>query len=273
MSEEKNKKNFRKAALLKSLILIGALILALIYVIIPRIMDFRRRINIAKDLESVYTEAKIVKVVCDMKPTYKSDLKERGERFEDVFPEDGLYYFKIWDSEGYNLAGGYATKDGTVIYDSYAGQYYKDACTKYFEAVVDFEHNFPELDYYISQNNYGIQEYVRTHKCTTFEEYRNERSQGGVSIARTHGYPEVKVGISGEKKERIKAIKAIKEILQNADFDIYVSFYEMRSNTLGKYDDYSFLYEEMVYEPFENGFWGDILEEEMMKDERQMEGE
>lgn len=47
----------------------------------------------------------------------------------------------------------------------------------------------------------------------------------------------------------------------------------MRSNTLGKYDDYSFLYEEMVYEPFENGFWGDILEEEMMEDERQMEGE
>lgn len=268
MSKEKNKKNFRKSSMLKYLILIGALILVLIYVIIPRIMDWRRRMNIAKDLESVYTEAEIVKVVCDSKPTYKSDLKERGERFEDVFPEDGLYYFKIWDSEGYNLAGGYATKYGTVIYDSYAGQYYKDACVKYFEAVVDFEHNFPELDYYISQKNYRIQEYVRTHKCTTFEEYRNERSQGGISIVDTLGYPEVRVGIDGGKKERIEAMKAIKEILQNADFDICVSFYEMRSNTLGKYDDYSLLCKEMVYEPFENGFWGDILENEIMEDEK-----
>ncbi|MDE5872735.1 MAG: hypothetical protein K2H07_02360 [Lachnospiraceae bacterium] len=277
MSEEKNKKKICKKSMRKYLILIGALILVLIYVVIPRVMDLRRRINIAKDLESVYTGIEIVEVTCDKKPTYKSDLEERGEVFGDDFPEDGLYYFYVQGSEddypwmqGYGTitkdaflcARGYATKDGTVIYDTYAGLYYSDESAAYFEDVVDFEHNFPEFDYYIMRENTDVYRYVRTHECATFEGYRNTRVGGGgvSSLFISHGYPRVVVGIAGEKKERHEAMKAIKKILQDADFDMYVSFYEMYSDTPGKYDEHSFLHEELVYEPFEGGYWGDILE-------------
>ncbi|MCM1173365.1 MAG: hypothetical protein NC393_14715 [Clostridium sp.] len=74
MRKEKTKIN--KKILLRNLLLIGALLVVLVYVVLPRIMDLRRRINIAKDLESVYTEAEIVKVVCDMEPISKAELQE-----------------------------------------------------------------------------------------------------------------------------------------------------------------------------------------------------
>ncbi|MCM1173367.1 MAG: hypothetical protein NC393_14725 [Clostridium sp.] len=277
MSEEKNRKKFRISSLLKYLIPISALILLLFYVVMPRVMDLRRRINIAKDLESVYTGIKIVEVKCDKKPTYKSDLEKRGEVFGDAFPEDGLYYFYVRGSEddyswmqGYTTgekdaflcARGYATKDGTVIYDTYAGLYYSDESASYFKDVVDFEHNFPELDYYIRRENSDIDRYVKTHECTTFDGYRNTRGGGGPgSLFTRHGYPGVVVGIPGEMEERVETMRAIKKILQDADFDMYVSFYSMRWDVSEKYDFYSFEDEEMVYEPFENGFWGEILEE------------
>ncbi|MBD5095433.1 MAG: hypothetical protein HDT40_00255 [Lachnospiraceae bacterium] len=279
MSEEKNKKKICKTSVRKYLILIGALILVLIYVVIPRVMDLRRRINIAKDLESVYTGIDIVEVTCDKKPTYKSDLEERGEFFGDAFPEEGLYYFYVYGSEddypwmqGYGtmdtktflFAQGYAAKDGTVIYDTYAGLYYADESASYFESVVDFEHNFPELDYYIKQGNSNISRFVQTHECTTFEGYRNAKvGRNMITTVFTYGYPELRVGIDGENKERVEAMKAIKKILQDADFDMYVSFYDLRSNASGKYDFFSLQYKEIVYEPFEDGFGGDILEDRL----------
>ncbi|MCM1171648.1 MAG: hypothetical protein NC393_05905, partial [Clostridium sp.] len=129
---------------------------------------------------------------------------------------------------------------------------------------VDFEHNFPELDYYIRRENTDIYRYVKTHECTNFEGYRNAPVGGDiVTLFSRHGYTNVEVGIAGEKEEIYEAMKAIKKILEDADFDMYVTFYELSSNTSGEYDFYSFENDVLVYEPFENGFWGDILEEEM----------
>ena len=243
MSEEKNKKNIRKTFLLKYLILIGALILALIYIVIPRIMDFRRRMNIKKDLESVYPGCEIVKVECEKKPTYESDLREDAYLFNDAFPEDGLYFFWVLGTEDPHKSDGYATKDGTVVYDSYAALYYKDASVSYFESIVDFEHNFPGLDYYISKKNLNQLTYVQTHECTTFEEYRNATSKNeklvGFAFARalTCGYPALYVGIVDGNEETVEEIK---KILQDADFDMYVQFLRMRANAEGEYDEYCF---------------------------------
>ena len=238
MSEEKNKKNFRRASLLKYLILIGALILVLIYVIIPRVMDWRRRINIAKDLENVYPGCEIDEVKCDKKPTYESDLEESYEWFVNAFPEEGLYHFLVFVTEDRHVAQGYATKDGTVVYDSCAALYYNDASASYFEAVVDFEHNFPGLDYYISKTNINSNRYVQTHECTTFEKYRTGTVGGfAVSLVATNGYPEILVGIVDGERETVKEIK---KILKNADFDIAVSFASIEANASGEYDAYSF---------------------------------
>ena len=243
MSEEKNKKNFRKASLLKYLILIGALILVLIYIVIPHIMDFRRRMNIKKDLESVYPGCEIDEVRCDKKPTYESDLEESYEWFVNAFPEEGLYHFLVFVTEDRHVAQGYATKDGTVVYDSYAALYYNDACASYFEAIVDFEHNFPGLDYYVSKINMSTLTYVQTHECTAFEEYRNATSKNekllGFAFARalTCGYPALYVGIVDGNEETVEEIK---KILQDADFDMYVQFSRMRANAEGEYNEYCF---------------------------------
>ena len=249
MSEEKNKKNIRKAALLKSLILIGALILVLIYIVIPHIMDFRRRMNIKKDLESVYPGCEIDEVRCDKKPTYESDLEESYEWFVNAFPEEGLYHFLVFVTEDRHVAQGYATKDGTVVYDSYAALYYNDACASYFEAIVDFEHNFPGLDYYISKINRDSCRYVQTHECTTFEKYRTEPAGGFViPLVANCGYPQMLVGIGDGKEETVEEIK---KILKNADFDIAVSFSTIKANASGEYDEYSFGENLGNYIPFE----------------------
>ena len=229
MSEEKNKKNFRRASLLKYLILIGALILVLIYIVIPHIMDFRRRMNIKKDLESVYPGCEIDEVRCDKKPTYESDLKEHFNWFNNGFPEDGLYYFLVFGAEDLQVSQGYATKDGTVVYDSYAVLYYKDASISYFETVVDFEHNFPGLDYYISKINRDSCRYVQTHECTTFEGYRKAKA--------TYKYSDLYVSIVDGNEETVEEIK---KILQDADFDMYVQFSRMRANAEGEYNEYCF---------------------------------
>ena len=253
MSEEKNKKNIRKAALLKSLILIGALILVLIYIVIPHIMDFRRRMNIKKDLESVYPGYEIDEIRCDKKPTYyESDLKERSNWwFIKAFPEEGLYHFSFHASEDYFskfayaedyflFARGYATKDGTVIFDTYAGLYYADASASYFESVVDFEHNFPELDYHISKTNGNPSRYVQTHECTTFEGYRKAKA--------TYKYSDLYVSIVDGNEETVEEIK---KILQDADFDMYVNFSSKSANASGEYDEYSFGENLGNYIPFE----------------------
>ena len=240
MSEEKNKKNFRKASLLKYLILIGALILVLIYIVIPHIMDFRRRMNIKKDLESVYPGCEIDEVRCDKKPTYESDLEESYEWFVNAFPEEGLYHFLVFVTEDRHVAQGYATKDGTVVYDSYAALYYNDACASYFEAIVDFEHNFPGLDYYISKINRDSCRYVQTHECTTFEGYRKAKA--------TYKYSDLYVSIVDGNEETVEEIK---KILQDADFDMYVNFSSKSANASGEYDEYSFGENLGNYIPFE----------------------
>ena len=254
MSEEKNKKKICKTSVRKYLILIGAVILLLIYVVIPRIMDLRRRINIAKDLESVYPGCKIVEVECEKKPTYKSDLRKNGYLFNNAFPEEGLYNFWVLGAGDPHKSEGYATKDGTVVYDSYAALYYKDASVSYFEAVVDFEHNFPGLDYYISKKNLNQLTYVQTHECTTFEEYRNATYENekllGYAFARliTYGYPALYVGIVDGDEETVEEIK---KILRDADFDMYVQFPRMRANAEGEYNEYSFGDSLGEYIPFE----------------------
>ena len=150
MSDEKNKK---KKVRLSTFFLFAIIVVMLAYLIISFGMNLRREINIKKDMESVYTDAEFVNVKCDRKPTNKEELKRYYMWwYGDEIPKDDLYAFDIFDSEN-NTATGYATRDGRVVYDHYGATYYAEEMIEYFEETVDFEHNFPELGYYIPKTN------------------------------------------------------------------------------------------------------------------------
>lgn len=115
-------KKLSTQTLLLYVIMIGALILVLIYVVIPYGMNLRRRINIKKDMESVYTDAEFVSVKCDTKPTDRLELEGSYLWFDVEIPEDDLYAFQISDSEGDTEIG--YKKAGAIGYYSYGSRGY-----------------------------------------------------------------------------------------------------------------------------------------------------
>ena len=253
MSGTKNKK---KKVRFSTIFLYAILVLVLFYLILPFGMNQWRKINIIKDMESVYTDAEFVSIKCGSKPFDKEELKEQFVWFGEGVPEDDLYGFLIADSED-NTATGYATKDGRVVFDHYAATYYAEEMIEYFKETVDFEHNFPGLDYYIPKTNFiNDCRLVLTHDCTTFEGFRKAGTIGYFYFG-SGGYPGLLVGLDDTSKETRNAIN---KILAEADFDIYVKYSSMNS----EYSDDRCLYTGDTcgsYYPFDASYGEAVLGE------------
>ena len=167
-SENKNKKKKTKW------IIAAVILIALIVLFGPYLW---MRFRILHNMKRIYKDADFVHFSCDRKPIPEDQLDSYiwygGEE-----PEEPLYAFIIEDSEGRN-GWGYATKDGTVILDNYSGDYYLQDTIDYFERVVDFKTNFPELEctpVRVSPKN--VRRLVYTEDCSSFEGYLKARLVG-----------------------------------------------------------------------------------------------
>ena len=220
----------------KVILFIFCLAIALImcYFLIPVGVNFVRERKIVKTMKNVYSESQFVSVDCDKEPIDRSQLEEQYIWFGDGLPEEDLYVFLITDSKD-RVATGFATKDGDVIFDTYAYQYYMEDMKEYFVSTVDFEGDFPDLEYYIPDivptNERRV---VYTHDCITFEGFKKSSTIGYFSLG-TGGYPGLDVILSDTSEQTINRIE---EILVDADFDIYVEF----NSASGDFSDSDSLY-------------------------------
>ncbi len=234
MSDEKSKKKLSKSTLVFYAIITGALIWLLICRIIPYGINLWRRINIIRDMESVYSDAEFVTIKCDIEPTDKAELEGQYIWYGGGLPEDDLYAFLISDSKD-NPAMGFATKNGTVVFDTYAAAYYEDDAVEYLKNTVDFEHNFPGVGYFITASNIiNAYRLVLTHDCTTFEGFRKAGTVGWFVLS--GGYPGLFLYLDDASEETTDAIEGL---LTDANFDIYVMFIEAENDLSGidNYDD------------------------------------
>lgn len=215
-----NKNQMKKSNKAIRFIFRVAIVLLICYFFVPIVMKFVRERNIVKVMESVYAEAEFVSVDCDKEPIDRTKLEDQYIWFGDGLPEEDLYAFQIADSKD-RVAIGFATKDGDVIFDTYAYQYYLEDMKEYFISTVDFENKFPDVEYYIPElipNN--ERRVVFTHDCTTFEGFKKSSTIGYYSLG-TGGYPCLDIVLSDTSWE---IINQLMEILVAADFDIYVEF-------------------------------------------------
>ena len=226
--DENVKENPKKRVRLATVLVRAAILLVLICLLFPFGMNLIREINIKKDMKSVYTDAKFVDVQCERKAVNKDELEKEYVWFGEELPQEDLYAFRIEDSEEVT-ARGYATVDGKVVIDTYGNIYYTDEMMEYFEETVNFEHEFPGVGIYILPKPLGWgSRYVRTDDCTTFEGYRKAGTVGNHfwTYLTSGGYPNFLVGIEDTREETITAIK---QILAEAEFDIYINFSSMDS--------------------------------------------
>lgn len=250
MNEEKKPKKFSISALYLYVITAIPLVVALVYVIIPYGITLRRRYHIKMDMKQVYTDARFTTVKCDTKRIDKAELEHSARWVGNELPEGDFYFFRIYDSKD-NVATGYATKDGMVIFDTYAGIYYEDEMIKYFNDVVDFEHNFPELKSYIMSMS-SIR-YSLTHDCTTFKGYRTAGTVGSFS---GDGYPVLFVVLNDASKETLKKIN---KLLADADFDIYIRYAGAKGDFSDKLGDIDFDDSSGSYYPFDTPYEDAVL--------------
>ena len=204
----------------KVILFIFCLAIALImcYFLIPVGVNFVRERKIVKTMKNVYSESQFVSVDCDKEPIDRSQLEEQYIWFGDGLPEEDLYVFLIADSKD-RVATGFATKDGDVIFDTYAYQYYMEDMKEYFLSTIDFENKYPSLEYYIPDINFTNEcRLVLTHDCTTFDGFKKSSTIGYFDFG-TGGYPGLDVML---RKPSEETVKEIEESLTNADFDIYV---------------------------------------------------
>ncbi len=209
-SENKNKKKKTKW------IIAAVILIALIVLFGPYLW---MRFRILYNMKRIYKDADFVHFSCDRKPIPEDQLDSYiwygGEE-----PEGPLYAFIIEDSEGRN-GWGYATKDGTVILDNYSGDYYLQDTIDYFERVVDFKTNFPELEctpVRVSPKN--VRRLVYTEDCSSFEGYLKARLVGSSDYL-SGGFSGICVGLNTDDYQYVYDIN---QILRQADFEVYVDY-------------------------------------------------
>ena len=194
-------------------------IVILIAVIAPFCPYLWMRFNVLRNMKRIYKNAKFVHFSCDRKPIPEDHLDSYiwygGEQ-----PEGPLYAFTIEDAEG-NNGWGYARKDGTVVMDNYSGKYYLQDTIDYFERVVDFKTNFPEIEctpLHVSPEN--TRRLVYTEDCATFEGYLKARLVGSMSHT-GHGFSGIGVGLNTDDYQYVYDIN---QILRQADFEVCVEY-------------------------------------------------
>lgn len=233
-------------------------ILVIIFFAIPFATRIKRKYNIEKDLESVYKEADIISVKLNSEPISKAELESDTFLMGEDLPKEDLYSFSFYDSND-NVGNGFATEDGTVVFDTYANYYYTDEAIKQFEDVVDFEKNFPDLRYYVRKEDvyYNTWRIVSTHDCTSFEGYKKARTVGYLNhyYYGNGGYPALIVGLEDTSEGTIEAIN---KRLSDADFDVYIKYFIMTGDWS---DEDSLFFEDSCgsYYPFGKSYEETIL--------------
>ena len=215
-SENKNKKKKTKW------IIAAVILIALIVLFGPYLW---MRFRILHNMKRIYKDADFVHFSCDSKPIPEDHLDSYiwygGEK-----PEEPLYAFIIEDSEDRN-GWGYATKDGTVILDNYSGVYYLQDTIDYFERVVDFKTNFPELEctpVRVSPEN--SRRLVYTEDCSTFEGYMKARLVASSSWS-CMGFSGIGIGLNTRDYQYVYDIN---QILRQADFEVCVEYMTTRED-------------------------------------------
>lgn len=256
--EEKKEKKFSFLLLIWYGLLAYIAVALTIYEIIPHGMNMIRKTNIIKDLESIYTDADIVAIKCDVEPFDKEELAGRYLWFGNGLPEEDLYAFVFADSED-NIGRGYATRYGTVVFDTYAACYYWDEMIASFEEIVDFEYNFPGLYHHILEDTLVNDcRLVYTHDCTTYEGFLAAGTIGYFYFG-SGGYPGLTVGLSDASKETREAIN---KVLSESEFSIYIIYRPLKDEVID--EENAFLYYDSIcgsYYPFDAPYNEAILGE------------
>ena len=206
-------------------IIIAAIAVIVVILMAPFCRYMWMRFRVLGNMKRIYKDAHFVNFSCDSKPIPEGHLDSYvwygGEE-----PEGPLYAFTIEDSEGRN-GWGYARKDGTVILDNYSGIYYLQDTIDYFERVVDFQTNFPELEctpVRVSPEN--SRRLVYTEDCSTFEGYMKARLVGSMSWT-GQGFSGIGVGLNTYDYQYVYDIN---QILRQADFEVCVEYMTTRED-------------------------------------------
>ena len=212
-----------KNKLVRRIVLI-VLGIALVCYLAPRII---RRVNILRNMHSVYSDAIFVGLSCDNTATSLDTLNQFHWTDTDGAPDEKIYIFTITDSED-NVGVGFATFWGDVIADSYCSDYYYDRKIEEFLDIVKFPQNFPGLKYYIWDINMDDKyRMIRTADCTTYEGYKNGYIVSELTSFFDGCYPVLWVGVGTDSTETIFEINTY---LRKAGFDIYVDYKEIFDN-------------------------------------------
>lgn len=189
-------------------------------ILIPIIQKKLIKRRIISDMSSVYSDAKFVDVKWEDTPYSKQEMEDFYIWYGDGLPDEDLYAFMIMDSNE-NVAVGYSDKNGNVIFDSYAGYYYRKDMIDYFLETVDFENNLPNVHYYFTKRDpLTGSRYVLTRECATFEAYRKSSTIGFLDYD-SGGYPSLRVCLEVTDE---KTISKINDILKASNFDLYVEY-------------------------------------------------
>ncbi len=173
-----------------------------------------RQINLKNRLKSYYGEKFKVETF-EIKP----ESKENTERF-DWYGEEiksPLFYFMVLDTSGEKY-GGYADFFGFPILDDYAEKYFQQDMIDLFADTVDFEKDFPDVQYYVS--DFTIARYSYTKDNTDFDGFMHNRSV--ISPLWNGGYPYLIVILESTDYDTVTRIK---KKLRKSDFPIYLCLY------------------------------------------------
>lgn len=201
-------------------ILLTLNVVFILKIFIPFVKDKTREKRILKDMSSVYKNARFLDVQCDNTPFDKDVLEKKFIWLGDGIPDEDLYAFIIYDSND-KTGIGYADKNGNVVFDEYAGVYYREDIIQYFKDAVDYDRNFPGIHYFIPNiDPINDNRFVVTHECYTFENYRKS-STVGFHFMGSGGYPGIFLGLEKTDKETITKMN---DLLTDAEFDMYVTY-------------------------------------------------
>ena len=103
-----------------------------------------RKINLKFSLQNTYNEILKIKEF-DLKPESKKFM-ENHKYYGKKIDKKYLCYFSGVNKDGETFSG-YADLFGNPVYDNYSAIYYRDDVEKLFADTVDFENNFPDLEY------------------------------------------------------------------------------------------------------------------------------
>lgn len=209
--EQKQKPSL--GVILMGVFIVGTLIAAFAVYGLPQIVNIFREIRIVKEMEDVYAGTNFKNCKCSVK-RLNTETVNSGLNSREGYEGDSLYEFTIKD-EAFGSASGYATWNGTVIYDNFSDVYYFEQRKEEFFEVIDYENNYSDIIKDIKSDDYT--RYLYTKDCKTYEGFKNAKlGQTGFNM----GYSMLKVYLSDDS-----VTEKIDEKLIEAEFPYAVRYY------------------------------------------------